>query len=293
MKIKVFLLIISVIFFLQSCKKDLNKSNFDTQVKDSEELVMKKTFYLVPSPEDVFGFANEKSLKFIPELLNPIDNYNKYNDQFLQEFNFGVYSADLAYSAASNRNEETVKYLNVVRKLSQQIGLSDVFNESLIYRIEHVSPIKDSLISLSNDTYFDVLRYLEKTNRESTLAIMAAGGWLESMYLVVSQVEFNNYQSVIQKIADQKYIISNLWKLLEQNQKDKNIEKLMKELKPVYDAYEVLQVIIDENLKKIKENDKMLVIGGNMRVAMNEDEFQNIKENIIKVRNILTLNNVK
>lgn len=274
-----------------SCKKE-NKNqqqNADTIVNKQE---LNKTFYLVPSPEDIFGFADEKTLKFVSELLNPESNLNKYNEVKYQEFNFGVYAADLAYCAASTKNDETTKYLNIVRKLSQSIGLSDVFNESLIYRIEHISPIKDSLIAISNDTYFDILRYLEKNQRDATLSIMACGGWIESIYLVINQIKYSKESLIIQKIADQKYIVTNLWKLLEQNQQDQNVQSIKNEFEKIYKIYEVLEIKIDEKNPTTSQNDKIIIVGGNLKVEISENEFEDLKKYINEVRNNLTLNNV-
>jgi len=275
-----------------SCKKEnknQQQTTADTVVNKQE---LNKTFYLVPSPEDIFGFADEKSLKYVPELINPESNLSKYIDVKYQEFNFGVYAADLAYCAANSKNDETTKYLNIVRKLSQSIGLSDVFNESLIYRIEHVAPVKDSLIAISNDTYFDILRYLENNERDATLSIMACGGWIESIYLVINQTKYSKNSKVIQKIADQKYIVTNLWKLLEQNQQDKNVLFIKNEFEKIYKIYEKLEIKIDEKTPTTAPNEKVIIVGGNLKVEISDKEYEEIKKYINEVRNNLTLNNV-
>lgn len=252
-----------------------------------------KIFYLVPSPEDVFGFADDQDLTFNKDLLNPVDNLTKYNDVKLQEFNFGIYAADLAYCAASNKNDETVQYLNVVRELSQKVGLADVFNESLVYRIEHVSPVKDSLIALSNDTYFDIMRFLERNDRQTTLSIMAAGGWIESMFLVVNQTDFSDVNT-IQKIADQKIIISNLWMFLSQNDADSNVKTVLDEFKPIYDLYQTLDVVVSDNSNDIvtDDNETVYVVGGNNKIVISETQYQELRNIIVDARNKLTLNNV-
>lgn len=279
------------LFMMYSCKND-NKG--DKLQKDTvENEVDIQTFYLVPSPEDVFGFADDKSLQFYPEFLNPIENVSKYNDTKLQEFNFGIYSADLAYCAAANKNDETVNYLRVVRELSQDIGLADVFNESLISRIEHVTPYKDSLISLSNDTYFDIIRYLERNDRPSTLAIMAAGGWIESMYLVLNQVDYKKNKLSVEKVADQKLIVSNLMKFLEQNQTNSNVKSIYESFKKIFDLYNELEVTVDENDVATDDNkSKIIIVGGKNTINISEKQFSLLKKYIIETRNNLTQNNV-
>ncbi|MBN2892356.1 MAG: hypothetical protein JXL97_10850 [Bacteroidales bacterium] len=293
-RVTFFLLLLIPFMWMSSCKSDQdnnnNGSDTTTVVKDNGV----QTFFLVPSPEDVFGFADDQSLTFDKELLNPTENLSKYdNDIKLQEFNFGVYAADLAYSAAYSKNDETVQYLNTVRELSQDIGLSEVFNESLINRIEHISPEKDSLIAISNDTYFDIIRYLERNDKPSTLAIMAAGGWIECMYLVVNLTDFDANNKTIQQVADQKMIVSNLWKFLEQNQNTPSVKSLMEDFKNIVDIYNMLEVIVDEtNAPKTDNNEKIIVVGGHSKIIITAEQYANLKKVIVETRNKLTLNNV-
>ncbi len=297
-KISLLALLIVPLIWLSSCKSDDNKKDNETQdstivdnTNDQEDV---QTFYLVPSPDDVFGFADDKNLQYNAELLNPTENLEKYNDTKSKEFNFGVYSADLAYCAASNKNDETVQYLNVVRELSQDIGLADVFNESLVYRIEHISPEKDSLISLSNDTYFDIIRYLERNDRPSTLATMAAGGWLECMYLVVNQTDYSSDNPTIQKIADQKLIVTNLEKFLEQEQDNPNIKAIIDEFQNIFKLYSELEVVEtqDNNAPTTDNNETIIVVGGHSKFVISEEQYKNLKKYIIDTRNNLTKNNV-
>ncbi|MBN2662919.1 MAG: hypothetical protein JXR68_04655 [Bacteroidales bacterium] len=295
MKKLAYLVFFMVPFLLvMGCNPDKDTDD-NTNLDDSTTVIddgTSKIFYLVPSPEDVFGFADDQDLIFNKDFLNPVDNLAKYNDVKLQEFNFGVYAADLAYCAASNKNDETVQYLNVVRELSQKVGLADVFNESLVYRIEHVSPVKDSLISLSNDTYFDIMRFLERNDRQTTLSIMAAGGWIESMFLVVNQTEYSDVNT-IQKIADQKIIISNLWMFLSQNETDPNVKAVLDEFKPIFDLYQSLDVVASDNNNIITDdNETVFVVGGNNKTLISDAQYQELKNIIVDARNKLTLNNV-
>lgn len=286
------LLILMPFIWLGGCKSDdeTNNSDVDTNLVVDNDV---QTFFLVPSPEDVFGFADNENLTFSKELLNAEDNLSKYdNDILLQEFNFGVYAADLAYSASFSKNDETVQYLNLVRDLSQDIGLSDVFNTSLVNRIENVTPEKDSLISLSNDTYFDIIRYLERNDRVSTLAIMAAGGWTECMYLVVSLTPFDENSELMREIADQKMIVSNLWKFLEQNQDVPSVKVLMDDFKDIVSIYDELEVISDGNDHPTTNDSEIIVVGGNNKIVISETQYNELKKVIIEKRNKLTLNNV-
>ena len=247
---------------------------------------------MVPSPEDIFGFTEDENLHFKKELLNPISNLGKYNKTRIKEFSFGVYAADLAYSAAFNRNQETVQYLNVVRELSEKIEISGVFNESLSKRIENLlGNDKDSLISVSSDTYFDIIRYLEKHERISTLAFIAAGGWLESLYLVTQLIEYSADEPTIQGVADQKIIFSNLILYLEQNQDEDGIQLILDEFTPIKNIFDNLEVVNIEEHPKTDDNET-IIIGGQTKIQITSEQYNELKQTISKVRNNFIENNV-
>lgn len=282
--------------FVTSCNNnDSNKDNDEDTLDTGDVAIIEndiKTFYLVPSPKDIFGFTDDKSLSFNLELLNPIENTENYIDSKSNELNFGVYAADLAYAAAFQKGNETVNYLTVVRQLSDKIGISAVFNESLTKRIENLTNNKDSLISVSSDTYFDIIRYLEKNEKISTLAFIATGGWLESLYIVLNVTEYSEGDKTVQAVADQKIVFSNLIMYLEQNQEEESIQEVLEKLMPIKNIYDALEVINIEDHPKTDDNEK-IVIGGSAKISISEEQFIKLKQTISDIRNNLTGNDVK
>ncbi len=276
-----------VVFSCHKEKKPQEQIQKTIPQKDTAEV---EIFYLVPSPDDIFGFASSPDLYFDPSLPNPVANAGKYNNTRLQDLNFGVYSADLAYSAAFGKREETKMYLDVVKSLSEKIGLSEVFNESLVNRINNIGSNKDSLIAISNDTYFDIIRYLEKYDRISTLAILAAGGWLETMYLVVNLTHYTPSNPTIQKIADQKIIFSNLYKFLQQNITDPNVKYVYDEyskLNEIFNDFELVKTGNQQDKSKVKGK---IIVGSNVKIVMNKQQFIKLRNVINDIRADFTLN---
>lgn len=296
MKNKIFtflIMFLALSIFFISCENNSNKNNDDedtttTQITKEET----KFFYLVPSPEDLFEFTDDQNLIFNPEVLNSADNVEKYIDTKSKEINFGIYAADLAYCAAFSKSQETVEYLHVVRDISDKIGISAAFDESLIKRIENIDDNKDSLKNVSSDTYYDIVKFLEKNDRIGTLALISTGGWIESLYLVTSIItEFDEESASIQRIADQKIIFSNLVLYLEQNQEIEAVSNTLDQIMPIKELFDKLEVV---TLEENHENDPegKIVVGGNTKIKITEEQFKNLKETIAKVRNKITGNNV-
>jgi len=274
-----------------SCKSDPDPKKNDTG-KITEITNDNLTFYLIPSPKDMFSFTSSNEIPFSTEVLNPAENADKYLDVQSQELGFGMYSADLAYTAAFFQTKEAKKYLKVVRGLSAQIGISSVFDEALVTRFDEMPDNKDSLIQVTNDTYFDIVKFLEENERKSSLALISTGGWLESLYIVVSLVkEYKENSDVIQLIADQKNIFENLLLYLEQHKSDPNINSVITELAPIKAIYDQLEVVKVER-PKTPENSGKIIVGGTTKIVITAEQFKNLKETITKVRNKLSANNV-
>jgi len=280
------------IFFI-SCENTSKSDNSDedstiTQLNEDET----RLFYLVPSPEDLFEFTSDAQLIFNPDILNKSENVEKYIDTKSKEINFGIYAADLAYCAAFSKNQETVEYLHVVRTLSDKVGISAAFDESLIKRIENIDDNKDSLKTVSSDTYYDIVTFLEKNDRVGTLSLISTGGWIESLYIVTNLItKYQANSASIQRIADQKIIFSNLILYLEQNKEVEYVSKTLELISPIKQIFDELEIVKIET-PKTPENEGQIVVGGNTRINITEAQFKKLKETIAKVRNNITTNNV-
>ena len=102
---------------LTSCGgDDASDEPVEEVVEEVVEEPQNEVYYQIPSPDEMFGFIKESGLEFNGELLNPIQNADNYTDPTKQALNFGIYSADLAYTAAYEEFNETTKYFGTVQK---------------------------------------------------------------------------------------------------------------------------------------------------------------------------------
>ncbi len=239
LKILKFIIAFVISFNFIACGTDDSDQTNDFGDMDNEFVQddEKQTYYLIPSPEGLFGFIRDGNLKYSKEVLNSTGNVDKYIDTRSKELNFGVYSADLAYVASFNKYQESVDYLNTVRTLSDEIGISAVFDENLIGRIDNIIDDKDSLLRITSDSYLSIVRYLESSNRKKSLALIVTGGWVESIFVVSSMIDnYEQDENVIQLLADQKLVLENLMSYLDQNKYDDNIKRTINDLKHLSDV---------------------------------------------------------
>ncbi len=278
-----------------SCGNNGNNSDdiFDDQLDEGfiKEAIESETYYLIPSPEGLFSFIRDGDLKYLKDILNPTENIDKYIDTRSKELNFGIYSADLAYVSSFNKYQESVDYLSTVRTLSDEIGISAVFDENLIGRIDNIIDDQDSLLKVTSDSYFSIVRYLESSNRKKSLALIVTGGWIESIYVVTNLIDsYKPNSDAVQLLADQKLVVSNLMSYLEQNKSDDNIQRTINDLKnlqKIYESFKTEKVGGDE----IATTDSTkIVVGGSRKIVMTEEQFVALKKEIAKIRNKITKN---
>ena len=281
----------------QSCAGDSNNQNNQQQQQDQQQTQTSQTnennFYLIPSPEDLFAFTKDKSLQFVPGLINPVENIDKYIDVKSKELNFGTYTADMAYCAAFEKSLESYKEFTVVHQLSDAIGIGNVFTPALENRLKSLTDNRDSLKQMASDIYLNIQTFLDSKNRSKTMTLISTGGWLEFLYIVVNSVDkFEADNPTIQRIADQKIIFDNLMLRLEQQQADPSIKSTIADLTPLKAAFDELTVEKNQTSSSTS-NSGAIKVGGGMKIKMTENNFKKIKETITSVRNNITINNVK
>jgi hypothetical protein len=275
--------------FLTSCGGDepADEINADI-VEEVIEEVKNESYYQIPSPDEMFGFIKESGLKYNKAALNPVQSASSYTDPKQQALNFGIYSADLAYTAAFEEYQESIKYFGSIQKLGDQIGLSSAFDKSLIERVQTNLNNADSLVAITNTSYFSVVDYLEQNEQGGKLGLIASAGWLETVYIVANTAKYGKDKAAIERLADQKLTLDNLLAYLEkyaENDADvKEVHGWFKELETAFAGLEEKSTGSGITLKK-KEGSKKMVLGGGETIRISEAQFNAIKNKISEIRN--------
>lgn len=282
------------VLFASGCKSD-NKGNSGTVDSSLEASAagdkFGETFYQIPSPEEMFTFIKDGNLTYSPKFINSIDNLKKYVDDKTKELNFGIYCADLAYAAAFNRYQESLKGIETVRKISEDIGISSVFDEALNKRIQNIFENPDSLLNVTNTAYYKVVSYLEENERNRTLALISIGGWLESMYIITNLVDkYSDNNKTIQRIADQRLTFNNLLQYLKKHESDPYVKEALEKLSSIKLVYDSLQEVEIQNKSNPKVGRDVIVLGGKKKIIIKKDQFEKLKTAIADYRKTITGN---
>jgi hypothetical protein len=275
--------------FLISCGgDDPIDEPIDEIVTDSlDEQNGNETYYQIPSPDEMFGFIKESGLEFNGELLNPIQNVDNYSDPKRQALNFGVYSADLAYTAAFEEFNETTKYFGTIQKLAEPIGISSAFDKGLIERIQKSLDNADSLVAITNTSYFATIEHLEQNEQGDKLGIIAAAGWLETVYIVVNTADYTKDKAAVERLADQKLTLDNLLAYLEKYNTNEDVNEVLGWFNDLEAVFANLSESEDtgSGISFKKKDDGKMVLGGGSSISISEEQFNAIKDKVNEIRN--------
>jgi hypothetical protein len=272
-----------------SCSESNKEVEFTDENSAKGNELLQEVFYQIPAPSEIFEVMKEVKEKGIgTEILNPIDNSQKYLDNKSKSLNFGVYTSNLLYTAIFNYGSETLKYFATVKKLADELGLSSSIDENMMKRVENNMENSDSLTLISNDLFYSASENLEKNERGATLALVIAGGWVESIYLATSVFPtFDPENIAIQRVADQKLTYENLEEYLKMYSEDPQVNDVLNKITPLGNIFKSLK---EESVgtSKAEKTGNSLVISGGSKILITADEYNKIKEESLKVRNSFT-----
>lgn len=199
---------------LISCESAEKKPVATTPVEEPKEMDLADANQMLkemPSPIEMAILVKHSGGAYDPALLNPIKNIDKYVTSSKKAMNLGVYSADVGYTSLYKQTQETILFMNNIRKLSDGIGLSDAFDQSMFDRVEANIENRDSLLHIITGAYEVSNNYLKENNRINTSILMIASGWLESMYLASHLGgEEGQMAQVSARIAEQNQVLERI-----------------------------------------------------------------------------------
>ncbi|MGM0496616.1 MAG: hypothetical protein ACQESJ_01735 [Bacteroidota bacterium] len=280
------------LLFVFSCKsekqekpeeKDVSKEEIDTS---AVLLKYNETLFILPSPHQITLQIEKNNVDFNKDLLNSVENYNRYNTNFKQALNIGVYGSDLGYINAYKQGSDGVSFLSVIKKLAEDLGVRGALDGQKFQQIEENMENKDSLIYYTSSAYKSIDSYLKRNNRKEIGALIIAGGWIESVYLLSRAAVESNNQTLINRLGEQKQPLNNLIELLSSYYYDS--EKYTRLIDSLVDlAYEYDGIISNYYYKEpqVFPEEQLTVIQSETNVVISKYHLRTIADKIEKIRN--------
>lgn len=211
--------------------------------------------YSLPSPLQIASIFRRSGLEYQPGITNDPARVSNYNVKFVQKLNFGVYTADLAYSALNEKNQDCIDYVNALSQLSESLWMTNIFSSvSILSRFEQNMGNADSLGYIIADFQMELDSYLEENGLSSNSLVIFSGAWIESMHLAFSSIKSGSNQQLLGRMIEQKKIAQSLIEVLSQEKQDADIDQLISHLKKInghFDGFDIESIESEEDLEKL------------------------------------------
>jgi hypothetical protein len=286
--------IIITAFVLAGCKNTGKNNDKGSQPPvpkvDSNNATLLKInnqIFSIPSPIQTALLIKKSGYAYNRQILNSADNYAKYDTKYKRALNLGIYGADLGYISLYDQTQDALLYLASIEKLATDIGLSDMFNPTLVKRFQQNMGKQDSLLSMVSEAFTRSDAYFKDNKQPDISSLVLVGGWVESLYFAV-QASTNtqaNQKDIIRRIAEQKISLQNLVKMLQPYNNRPEYAQLIKDLSGLSDIFDNVEFVYNYVPPTVDVKNKVTSINSTSEVKMESAILKSISDKIVAIRN--------
>ena len=282
-----FLFATASILLSVSCTNPGKKDGEDLPPVDSDQnglVNVEGKVFSIPSPIQTAFLIKSSGSSYNKDLLNAPNKITQYSTNFSKALNVGVYGADLGYVTMYDQTQDAISYLNSVRKLSDEIGISGAFDAQTITRFTKNLGNKDSMLSLVGVAYRASDVYLKNSQMKDLSALILAGGWVESLYFTTNVYKAKANEDVKMRIGEQKTSLHNLIELLNKFYNTPDYTEFidsLKDLQTVYDGVEFKYTFVEPTTDVDK---KTTTINSKTEVKISAEQLESITKKIKVIR---------
>ncbi len=215
----------------QLAADSLNKTLLATEVKE--------VLYPLPTPFEMTRLLNDIGAVYSAKNLNSTSKIEKYFTESSKAVNLGIYGADLAYASTYQQQQDIQVYLNAIKTLADQLGVTYDYSRLLSDEYKAKFNNKDSLTAIVTNTIYDTYQYLDEKSNPDLAVSMVSGMWVELMYIGtnISQASFNS-TGLVDIISKQKDSYEKVMSLLAAHNTNTDIKALETKLMPLKAAFD-------------------------------------------------------
>lgn len=171
--------------------------------------------------------------------------------------------------------------------MGDQIGVANAIRPEILKRLETNIGSPDSLAVITDDVYFQSFEALEQSKQGPTLALLVAGGWLESIYIAINLAKYEEKSPIIERLADQKYTLENLIEFLKKHEADPGVASVKADFEGLMAEFNKIK---EEDVKApAKSGDsKAKTFDGGKQLVITHEIYDAITGKIKSLRNSYT-----
>jgi hypothetical protein len=292
-----YIVICSLLILFTSCKSDktkqksseLNLEDFITEDDIFDDVNQaKKIFYSLPSPLETAMLIKSAGANYDEELLNSLDNVDKYTTNMSMALNLGIYTTDLSFASLFDQTQTSINYMEAAKKMAEGLDITDAINNETIKRLEQNLNNRDIIMDIISETFLNSSSYLKENDRQAVAAIVLVGGWIEGLYIATQLVGEKPIEEnkLVNRISEQKLSFNIVQRMLEENRKDEGGEEnedivdLMVQLKELKTSFDKVKVETSEIKVEPNAETNVTTLKSQSKITITPEVFSELKENV-------------
>jgi hypothetical protein len=252
--------------------------------EEVEQMAAKTIFYDIYSPVEAYKVFQAIGAVFDLSIPNPLTNIDRYTTIQEKVVNLGVYGADLSYCRMFGQTQETINYLSLIYRISEDLGIPSELYTQNKRKLERSISNPDSLFNIASRIYVAADKYFKQTDEEGYAALILTGGWVEAMYIATSFHSPDRPDPVLaNQLALQKYSLNRLIAHLGNLEKDPvamDYLTTLRQLKRVYDRFEIFFEMNDLRIDTLRKE----IHTSGTSTSIRHEDVNEIKEIIDSIR---------
>jgi len=240
--------------------------------------------FSIPSPFQMAMLIKQVGANYNKEILNSPKNITNYSSTFQKALNLGIYGADLGYVTLYDQTQDALGYLQGVKRLGDELGITGAFDMNLLTRFEQNVGKKDSMLALVSDAYRASDAYLKNNERNDISGLVLTGGWIESLYFACNVNKTKSTPEVSRRIGEQKTSLESIIRILKQHESQPEYAELLGSLQDLMTAYDGVEFVYTFQEPITDAANKTTTITSKTEVKITPEQIQAITEKIESIR---------
>ncbi len=280
--------------FTTGCVSDVKKdsddggANSDSTAASDRIMNIGGSLISIPSPIQTAMLIEKSGAEYNKSFLNDAKKATTYATNFQKALNLGVYGADVGYVTLYDQSQDALKYMGVINKLSDELGISSAFDQNLLNRFESNFGKRDSMLSMVSVAYRNSDAFLKDNDRLNVGALVLAGGWIETIYFSTQLAMKHGNKDIINRIGEQKYTLNNLVKMLTPYYDQPEYDVLIDDLIELAYDFDAIDIKYTYNAPTVDVATKTTTINSTTEVVITKEHLKAIADRVAKLRNRIT-----
>ena len=274
------------------CVSDVKKAEDNGEAKTAKVdssgaqlLTIGGSMFSIPSPIQTAMLIEKSGADYSKGFLNDAKKVSTYATNYQKALNLGVYGADVGYVTIYDQSQDALKYLGVINKLTDELGITGAFDESTIKRFETNFGKRDSMLNLVAVAYRNSDAFLKDNDRMNVGALILAGGWIETLYFSTQIAMKDGNQDVINRIGEQKYTLNNIVKMLTPYYNQPEYDVLVDDLIELAYDFDAIDIQYTYEKPEVDIANKTTKINSKTEVVITPEHLQAIADKVGNIRN--------